>query len=83
MQPGLEAQAIDDDQVGLEQRLGILCARLVEVGVGIGPDQVAQFDVIAGNLLGNIGENAETGDNLQLVGGSRRQRGEQGAQGEQ
>ena len=69
LQPRLEAQPIGDDQVGTQQRLGVVRAGLVDMSIGIGIDQVGEFDMIATHLAGQVGEDAEARHHLQFFSG--------------
>ncbi|MCY1538419.1 hypothetical protein D9M68_739560 [compost metagenome] len=83
IQPGFEAQAVGDDQVGVEHGLGVFGAGLVDMGVGIGTDQIAQLELISANLLGNVGQNTETGNHLEFFCSVCRECKAQGQQGDQ
>ncbi len=68
LQPGFEAQPVGDDQVGAEQGLGIIRAGFIEVRVGVGTDQIGQFDMLATDFPGHVGKDAEAGHDADLFG---------------
>ncbi|MNS26042.1 hypothetical protein D3C72_579530 [compost metagenome] len=69
IQPGLETQAVLDDEPGLEQRFGVVRCRLVGVGIRVRADHVGDLDMILANLPGHVGKDAEAGDHLKFFGG--------------
>ena len=64
--PSLETQAVDEDDVRLGHRPGIGDRGLVEVGVGVWPDDCAYAGEVADDLLHHVAQNREAGDNLHL-----------------
>ncbi len=83
VQPRLETQAVLDDDLGLEQCLGVIRRGFIGMGVGVRADHVADLDMLATDLVGDVIENTEAGDYLEFVGGvSHRNRQQQTEQHE-
>ena len=71
--PALEAQAVDDDQIGLGQTAHIRRRGLEDMRVGIRPDQRRDLGHRTGDLRGQIGQDGEARHHPQRpVGGGGR-----------
>ncbi len=62
--PALEAQSIDDQQLGLGDRPGICRGRLMDVRVTVRADQGSHINPVTAYLLDHIPQDAERGDNV-------------------
>ena len=67
--PALEAQAVDDDQAGAGQLAHLGRPRLEDVGVTAGLDQALDSHAITPDLLHQVSQDAEAGDDGQRPGG--------------
>ena len=67
--PALEAQAVDDDQAGAGQLAHLGRPRLEDVGVTAGLDQALDSHTVTPDLLHQVSQDAEAGDDGQWPGG--------------
>ena len=74
-QPGLEVQAIDDQQLRASQLPGIRGRGLVFVGVAIGTDQRAHAHILSANLAHDVAQDGKAGHHLQRFGRVGRRQG--------
>ena len=81
LHPGIVVDAVDDDDLGVGQRLGGLGARLeqMRVLVGIGQD-AGDGDIGAADLGGDVALEILGGDDLHGIGESGRRRARRPAQ---
>ena len=74
-QPGLEVQAIDDQQLRASQLPGIRGRRLVFVGVAIGTDQRGHAHILSADLAHDVAQDGKAGHHLQRFGRVGRRQG--------
>ena len=67
--PALEAQAVDDDQAGAGQLAHLGRPRLEDVGVAAGLDQALDSNAVTPDLLHQVSQDTEAGDDGQRPGG--------------
>ena len=67
--PALEAQTVDDDQAGARQLAHLGRPRLEDVGVTAGLDQALDSHAVTPDLLHQVSQDAEAGDDGQRPGG--------------
>jgi hypothetical protein len=65
--PALEAETVDDHQTGARQRSRVARRRLIDVRVGARTDQRVHLDEVAADLLRQVAEDAEAGDDRQSL----------------
>ena len=68
-QEAFEMQPVDQNHIGAGHRDGIGRFRLIDMRVAVRADQRGQFDPVAADILGEIADDGEAGDDLQLLGG--------------
>ena len=67
--PALETQAVDNDQAGAGQLAHLGRPRLEDVGVAAGLDQALDSHTVTADLLHQVSQDAEAGDDGQWPGG--------------
>ena len=67
--PALEAQAVDNDQAGAGQLAHLGRPRLEDVGIAAGLDQTLDSHAVTPDLLHQVSQDAEAGDDGQRPGG--------------
>ena len=75
VQPRLEAETVLEDDVRIFQHDEVGRRRVVGVGIDAGPDQRCHLHGVAADVLHQIAQHAETGDDLQRLARRRRLRG--------
>ena len=68
-QRALEAAAVDDDEVGAGHVLQVRRRRLERVRVGAARDERLHLEAVAGDVLGDVGEERGRGDDVEGAGG--------------
>ena len=72
LHPALEAEPVDEEDVRASQLLGVGGRGVEFVRIAVGTDELGDLDPVAADILHHVGENAERGDGLELVGSVRR-----------
>jgi hypothetical protein len=67
----LQAEPVDEDDVGVGNRPGVGGRRLEHMGVAIGTDERNDLNTVAAHGLGHVAENTEAGDDLERRVGDR------------
>ena len=83
LRPGLEAQTVDKDHLGVCHCFGVGRVGGVNVRIGVRADNGCHLGQVAGDLAHHIAEDGEAGDDLDLVLGGRRDSGQDQARCQQ
>src|SRR5215831_14395278 len=70
-EPALEAEAVDDEELGASEEPRLVGARLEDMGVGIAADQARHHHLAAADPAHDVVENAERDDDAKRRGGRR------------
>jgi hypothetical protein len=68
LEEALELEPVDQHHVGRTDGGRVSRLRFVNMGVTVRPDQRDDVDTVAADILGEIGDDRETGDNLEILG---------------
>jgi hypothetical protein len=67
-QPGLVAEAIDDEDIALADLDGVLRGGLELVGVKAGGQKAIDLEAVTGNVPGNVGQKGLGGEDVEGAG---------------
>jgi hypothetical protein len=76
LEPALETEAVHEHQFGVGSALGVARRGRVDMGIAVGTDQRADLHALAADVLHEVAQDREAGDDVELVlraGGGRRQ----------
>src|SRR5262245_34829375 len=65
--PTLESEAIDEKDLGFGDSLGVGRRRLKDVGIDVRADEGRDVDPVTPDLTHHVAENAERGDDFDLI----------------
>ena len=68
LQEAFEMQAVDQHHVGLGHGGRVGRARLVDMGVAVRPDDRRDRDAVAADILGEVADDREAGDDVEPIG---------------
>ena len=82
LEPALEAQPIDEHELGIGNPLGIAGRGRVDVGIAVGADQGCDLDAVAADVLHEVAQDREAGNDVEPIlsarGSGDKERGERG-----
>ena len=82
LEPALEAQPIDEHELGIGNLLGVAGRGRIDMGIAVGTDQGGDLDPVAADVLHEVAQDREAGDHVEPVlrarAGSNKQRGVRG-----
>jgi hypothetical protein len=74
LEPAFEAQSVDEDELGVGNLLGVAGRGRIDMGIAVGTDQGPDLDPVAADVLHEVAQDREAGDNVEPVLSARGKR---------